>query len=186
MPTEDRPLLVQVSQIAPEGRLVRATLDAKSVHLEGEDAFQLLEGGSFEGRVDKGEENSVHVRGRVQARLRLQCGRCLEGFEMPVAADLDLFYLPRAKEQQPGEEEDDVRLSDHDMVVAYYDGDRLDLGEMLREQFFLDVPLRRVCRDACKGLCPVCGTNRTVTECGCPEPVSADPRLAVLGKLFGK
>ena len=186
MAIAENPLLVHVSQIPPEGQAIQATLDPRAVHLEGEDAFDLLEGGRFEGRVEKGEENSVHVRGRVDARLRLQCGRCLDAFEMPVGADLDLFYLPRAKERQASEEEDDVRLSDHDMVVAYYDGDRLDLGEMLREQFFLDVPLRRVCRDACKGLCPVCGAHRNVTECGCPEPVSADPRLAVLGKLFGK
>lgn len=186
MSTGEHPLLVQVSQIPPDGLPIRAALDPKTVHLEGEDAFELLEGGTFQGRVDKGEENSVHVRGRVEARLGLQCGRCLDGFEMPVEAELDLFYLPRAKERQDDEEEDDVRLSDHDMVVAYYDGDRLDLGEMLREQFFLDVPLRRVCRDACKGLCPVCGANRNVAECGCPEPTSADPRLATLGKLLGK
>ena len=54
------------------------------------------------------------------------------------------------------------------MVVAYYDGDRLDLGEMVREQFFLAVPLRRLCREDCRGLCPTCGANRNLTDVRLP------------------
>jgi uncharacterized protein len=185
-PMSEQPLLVHVSQIPPEGQDLDAALDAGTVHLEGQEDFELLPGGRFKGRVERGEENSVHVRGRVTSRLRMQCGRCLEAFERPVDADLDLFFLPRGKDTEAREEEDDVELSDHDMVVAYYDGDRLDIGEMVREQLFLDLPLRRVCRDECKGLCPVCGGNRNVKDCGCPEPATADPRLAVLGKLFDK
>ena len=68
-----------------------------------------------------------------------------------------------------------MELSDRDMVVAYYGGDQLDLGEMVREQFFLTVPLKRLCRDACRGLCPTCGANRNQVRCECPPEAAASP-----------
>ena len=64
------------------------------------------------------------------------------------------------------------------MVVAYYDGDRLDLGEMIREQLFLSVPLKRLCREDCRGLCPTCGVNRNRTPCDCPPDGAVDSRAS--------
>jgi len=173
-------LLIEVSQIPPEGLDVDAPLDPGEVHLEGEESFVLESGGWLRCHVERGDDRTVHVRGALLARLQLQCGRCLEPFEFPVAQDLDLFYLPRRGEQE--EEEDEVELKDHEMVVAYYRDERLDLGEMIREQFFLSLPMKRLCKDACLGLCPTCGANRNLTPCGCP-PV-ADARLSVLGNLL--
>jgi uncharacterized protein len=68
--------------------------------------------------------------------------------------------------------------------VAYYDHDQIDLGEMVREQLFLGVPMRRLCREDCKGLCPECGVNRNNERCDCVPKADVDPRLAELGKLF--
>ena len=173
-------LLIQVSQIPPEGLDVDAPLDPGEVHLEGEESFVLGSGGSLRCNLERGDDRTVHVRGALAARLRLQCGRCLEPFDFQVAQDLDLFYLPHRGDQE--EEEDEVELKDHEMVVAYYRDERLDLGEMIREQFFLSLPMTRLCRDACLGLCPTCGANRNLAPCGCPP--AADPRLLVLGKLL--
>ena len=73
------------------------------------------------------------------------------------------------------------------MVVAFYDKDRIDLGEIVREQILLEVPLRRLCREDCRGLCPSCGVNRNTEACDCqPRSRSADERLAPLRKLFDK
>ena len=176
-------LKVKVTHIPPEGKEVDEPLDPGQVHLEGEESFA-LQGGRFKGFLERGDDESVHVRGSLEARLGLQCGRCLEPFDLNVNQQLDLFYLPH----RPGhgeEEEEDVQLSDRDMVVAYYRDDVLDLGEMVREQLFLGLPMRRVCRDECKGLCPTCGVNRNATDCNCP-PVDGDLRLAPLRKLFDK
>ena len=173
-------LTLEVSKIPPEGLEVDSTLDAHEVHVEGERAFQLEPGGRFVGRADRGDEGSIHVRGHVRANLKLECGRCLEPFGLAVDQELDLFYLP----ERPGtaEAEEDVGLSDRDMVVAYYDGERLDVAEALREQFFLAVPLRCVCTPQCRGLCPTCGANRNLAACACPE--TPEPRLAGLGALL--
>jgi uncharacterized protein len=180
--SEGRLLVINVSQIPSEGLDVEDALEPGEVHLEGEDSFILAPGGRMQGRLERGEEDSVHVRGSLSARLGLQCGRCLEPFDLPVDQELDLFYLRRQR-ADPAEEEDEVELSDRDMVVAYYKGDILDLGEMVREQFFLALPLKRLCREDCRGLCLTCGANRNVKKCDCPPEAATTP-FGSLRRLF--
>ena len=139
-------LVIEVSSIPPEGLEVDEVLSPGDVHIEGEESFALLEGGRLKCRVDRGDDQSIHVRGRLSARVELQCGRCLEDFPYAVDQDLDLFYLPHRADEED-EEEDEVELADRDMVVAYYHGERLDLGEMIREQLFLGLPMKRLCRE---------------------------------------
>jgi uncharacterized protein len=177
-------LIVEISRIPPEGIDLDSELTPGEVHVEGEDTFELLPGGHLEAHVEKGDEDSVHVRGHLSARLQMQCGRCLEPFVFPVDQALDLFYLPQRAAPQP-EEEEEVELADRDMVIAYYRGGRLDLGDMMREQLFLGIPMKRLCRESCAGLCPSCGANRNVTPCEC-KAEDVDPRLAPLKDLLGK
>ena len=76
---------------------------------------------------------------------------------------------------------------DRDVVVGYYDGERLDLGDVLREQLYLTLPLKRLCREDCRGLCPTCGKNLNTGACGCPPPEEPeDPRLSPLRGLIDK
>lgn len=175
-------LIIHVSQIPAEGLPVNADLVPSEVHVEGEENFELRPGGTLRSHVERGDDESVHVRGHLAARLGLQCGRCLEPFEHPVDQELDLFYLPHRSNQGADEEEEDVELSDRDMVVAFYRGGQLDLGQMVREQFFLTLPMKRLCRPDCAGLCPTCGINRNQAKCSCPP--EADPRLTPLAKLL--
>ena len=181
------PLIIHVREIPPEGKPVDVPLDPAGVHLEGEGEFA-LEGGRLNGQIEKGEDDAVQFRGHLKAVLRLHCGRCLEAFIHTLDEDLDLFFMPRGAEPDENEEEQDVALSDRDMVVAFYDKDRIDLGEIVREQILLEVPLRRLCREDCRGLCPSCGVNRNTEPCDCQpsEPETVDERLAPLRKLFDK
>jgi len=175
-------LLIDIGDIPPEGLEVDERLQPGEVHVEDEESFGLEADGRLVCRVERGDDASVHVRGRLGARLRVSCARCLEPFPFGVDEELDLFYLPRRPGQE--EEEDEVKLSDHEIVVAYHDGHRLDLGDMVREQFFLVLPMKRLCRPDCLGLCPACGGNRNLRPCECkPEP---DQRLAALKMLFDK
>ncbi len=178
-------LLIDVAKIPSEGMVVATGLDPGAIHVEGEAAFVLRPGGAVDCRIERGDDLSVHVRGRLHAVLGLDCGRCLEQFDLGMDQELDLFYLPHRAED-PEEAEDEAELSDRDVVVAYYRGERLDLGEVLREQLFLALPMRRLCREDCRGLCPACGRNRNLGLCDCaPEP-AAEGRLASLARLVEK
>ena len=177
-------LVIEVSQIPPEGLEFDEALDATGLHLESDEDFDLAPGGTFRGRLERSDDASVHVRGRLGAALRLSCGRCLEPFPLPLDQELDLFYLPH-RDDDESEGEDEVELSDRDMVVAYYRGERLDLGDVVREQCFLALPLKPLCREACRGRCPSCGRNRNAEACACPAPEeTGDARFNGLKKLF--
>jgi uncharacterized protein len=172
-------LLIEISKIPLEGKDIDTTFNAGETHVEGEETFR-FESGRVQLHVDVDQESTVHVKGHLNVRLALECGRCLDPITLPLDQDLDLFFLPHRE----GEEEDEVELSDRDLVVGYYQGDRLDLGEVVREQIFLSVPMKRLCQDGCRGLCPTCGSNRNRVQCAC-VPDATDPRLAPLKKLLG-
>jgi uncharacterized protein len=179
-------LVIEIPRIPPEGLNVEEALDSHNLHLEGETEFRLGSGARVACKVDLVDGTTVHVRGRLQGSIATGCGRCLEDYELPVGQELDLFYLPRAL-GRPQEQGEEVELGDRDVVVGYYDGERLDLGEVLREQIIVGLPLRRLCRDDCRGRCASCGQDRNKVTCGCSAPEEiGDSRLAPLGKLFQK
>jgi len=176
-------LLVEVSKIPPDGMSVTADLDASSIHIERGDGFELRGGGCLRCRVEKAEGQTVHVQGHLSAAVSLECGRCLERFSLPLEQDLDLFFLRHEEDRQLPE--DEVELSERDMVVAYYQNDQVDLGEIVREHVFLTIPMRRLCREDCQGICPTCGANRNTTQCSCSDD-SIDPRLMPLKQLLDR
>ena len=77
---------------------------------------------------------------------------------------------------------EEVELQDEDLDTAFYRDHVLDLAEMLREQFYLALPMQPLCRPDCQGLCPTCGIDRNVETCQC-KTEWMDPRLSVLKTL---
>jgi uncharacterized protein len=171
-------LVIELSKIGPEGLDLDTPLTAGEVHVQGEESFR-LESGRLKARVDMDDESTVHVQGHLSAQLGVECGRCLDPVAVPVEQNVDLFFLPHRNDVKAEEEdEDEVELKETDLVVAYYRGANLDLGEVVREQLFLSIPMKRLCQDACQGLCPSCGTNRNRARCECVVG-DADPDLEV-------
>jgi uncharacterized protein len=176
-------LVIDVPRIPPEGLDVDRGLEPAEVHLEGSDDFVLGPGGRLRCHLELVDGTTVHVRGRLDGEVGVECGRCLEQYTLPVAQELDQFYLPRLA-NRPEEQEEEVELGDHDVVVGYYEGEQLDLGEVVREQLFLALPLKRLCREDCRGRCPSCGRDRNQGSCDCPPPIEpTDPRLEPLRHL---
>jgi uncharacterized protein len=122
-----------------------------------------------------------HLVGRVQSTLALSCGRCLDDFALPVDLPFDLLYLPH--QTHVGDEE--VEVEDDDLSTAFYQGDQIDLGQLVLEQFYLALPMKPLCRESCRGLCPGCGTNLNTATCSCVHEWT-DPRLEGLRPLLDK
>jgi uncharacterized protein len=177
-------MILEIATIPQEGLEIDERLSTEGVHLAADEEFALREACDLRCHVDRGDDESVHVRGRLNAALELQCGRCLDAFPLAVDQELDLFYLPRPAEADGVEDEEEVALSDRDLVVSFYSGEALDLGEMVREQLYLALPLSRLCRKDCRGLCSVCGKNRNDTTCSCEPEEDIDPRLSPLKELL--
>jgi DUF177 domain-containing protein len=115
----------------------------------------------------------VFVRGRLSATVPLVCGRCAEGFSGKLGADVDVRLMPRAATA------DSVELGADDLDVDFYDNDQLDLGRIVENETTLALPMKPLCTDDCRGLCPVCGANRNLNPCVCDQR-PPDPRLAAL------
>ena len=124
------------------------------------------------------DKDQFRLVGGVQTTLELPCSRCLEAFTWPVDASFDLRYQPHARNTGEGERE----IEEDDLTTAFYENETIDLGQLMREQFYLAVPMKPLCRDECKGLCPICGTYWNKGACDCTNQWE-DPRLAALKAL---
>jgi uncharacterized protein len=125
---------------------------------------------------DSGGE--VRVRGRYTVEIGAQCDRCLGRARFPLEASFDLFYRPVAEIAR----EEEVEIDEGQAEIGFYEGGGLELGDILREQVLLALPMQRVCSEACKGICPVCGKNRNEGDCGC-STAAVDDRWGALRNL---
>jgi uncharacterized protein len=75
--------------------------------------------------------------------------------------------------------DDERALAEEDLETSYYRDDQIDLDELLREQFYLALPMKPLCLEECRGLCPQCGTNLNAGACAC-DTAWRDPRLEAL------
>jgi Predicted metal-binding, possibly nucleic acid-binding protein len=123
---------------------------------------------------------AYRVAGTVSTRLQLQCGRCLESFEIPVDSPFELRYVPEIAPAVEGEERE---VTEDDLTTSYYKEDSIDLSELMHEQFVLALPMKPLCSEACKGLCVHCGANLNKDTCDC-NPTWTDPRLGALKGIF--
>ena len=122
--------------------------------------------------------NQVFVNGHLDARVQVECDRCLKPVEVPVDADFTLDYISGSEYEST----ETAELTEEELSVAVFDGDGLDVDEIVKEQILLAVPTRMLCREDCKGICPECGTDRNTGECKCVTD-DIDPRWAALKNL---
>jgi len=124
------------------------------------------------------DKEKFRLVGSVKTELELPCSRCVEPFRFPVNSSFDVRLLPAA-ELTAGEEKE---VAEDDLETRFYEDDQIDLNELLREQFYLVLPMKPLCQADCRGLCPQCGVNLNTGSCSC-APVWEDPRLAPLKAL---
>ena len=123
----------------------------------------------------------IRVRGHLAVTMRCDCNRCLEPAEFPIDSSFDLFYRPA----ETGDDEEEVELDEGEAEIAFYDGAGIELKDVLREHVLLSMPMQRVCRADCRGICPVCGQNRNLINCECAAKL-VDDRWSALKKLQAK
>ena len=122
--------------------------------------------------------NEVFVNGHIDARAQVDCDRCLQPVEAPVSADFALEYITGLEY----ESSDVAELTEAELSVSVFDGEAIDVDEIVKEQILLAVPTRVLCRADCKGICPECGIDKNTGECQCVTD-DIDPRWAALKNL---
>ena len=112
----------------------------------------------------------ILLKADVKTEIERTCGRCLKVFTEPLAAQVVEKFYPAGAEN-----------IENDAFI--YESDLLDITEPVRESLLLAVPLQSLCREDCRGLCPVCGADRNEGDCGC-DTTTVDPRLAALKQFI--
>jgi uncharacterized protein len=123
----------------------------------------------------------IRLKGDLATRLEVSCARCLEPVAHDVARTFDLLYRPQGTDAGPEERS----VTGTETEIGYYQGDGVQLEDVLREQVLLALPLKSLCREQCKGLCPQCGKNLNVESCSCAQN-HEDPRWTALKDIKKK
>lgn len=111
----------------------------------------------------------ISLLGVISGKIQLACSRCLENFSYELQLEL------QEKLTNNSENKDDE--------LIFINNDNLELTEIVENNIIMSLPIQRLCKKDCKGLCQVCGTNLNKNSCDCENP-DIDPRLAGLKDLF--
>ena len=180
---------IHVNEIPDEGSTLSLDVEPEEIGLTASDA-------RFRGplnvtaEVERVEE-TVSVAGLIEGTQLLECVRCLSPFESELSLSFSAEYraeapakkaVPAVEQTAEAEEEKDLGPEEDDEIYRYRK-DEVELAEMLREQIILAVPMHPLCEESCQGLCPVCGQNRNVKQCGCQEARPESPFAVLKRKL---
>ena len=120
-------------------------------------------------------EDGVVTDGKLIALTQLSCSRCLEDYWQPIKINFTEIFSSRSREEE---------VDDLGEQLLPSDGS-IDLSPILRDYASLDIPIRQICREDCKGFCPTCGQNLNEKDCGHRQE-SFDPRMEALRNLLDK
>lgn len=126
-------------------------------------------------------EGNIDIRGHITVLTHPFCDRCLNMYneekEYPLHAVMSPLYETKRKRDRHGDQ--DKELVHEDLDFGFYEGDRINLSEFLREQILLAKPIKHICKEECKGICQNCGKNLNKGPCKC-KTTKTDSRWEVL------
>ena len=170
-PADLRPEPLPIDLLLSPGKLEYAPDVAQQGPLHVRGVADLIE----EHRGPRDIVEDIRVRAQAEADFELLCARCLQAIPAHIDLRFDLVFRPAGVDAQLGERS----ISEAETEIGYYEKDGLLLEDVVREQVLLSFPDRSLCSEACKGLCPRCGSNLNEAECNC-SPAQIDPRWSAL------
>jgi uncharacterized protein len=167
---------IELDKLGKNGTVFAHVYQPDEIELE-EKTIRLIVPPELKGIV-KPDGRRVQVKGSISTQAEVECDRCLQSINIPVEADFDVGYI-RASEYSADETHE---LEDDDLNISVVEDEIIDMDDLAREQVLLAMPTRSLCREDCKGLCPVCGINKNMQACTC-ESKEVDPRWGALKDL---
>jgi uncharacterized protein len=156
-------MIVRVHDIE-ESLSVKGSFDGSKFKRPEDEEISFLAPISYDLEIVKSKDN-LWVRGSVTSVLSLTCARCLTSFSYGIDADLDIELAPKNTAPDANE----VELKSEELDIYYYDGEELDIDDYVYEEVILNLPIKALCSETCKGLCPSCGKNLNSEDCRCEK-----------------
>lgn len=171
---------IEVENLTAAGEPFGHRYTAEEVELDEEGA-RLVADAAVEGSASR-KGVQVRLRGTIKTEVEILCDRCAAPELSPLAVEFDTSFIPQEVEAAKAE---NVELAPEDLLLSAYDGEAIDLDELVREQILLALPSRHLCREDCKGLCQKCGADLNAGDCSCGQS-EIDPRWSALAGLKDK
>ena len=128
------------------------------------------------------ESGDIWAEGSFEALGEGVCDRCSEPVTLRFGKAFQTILSPKTRDRAPA---GSIELHEDDLDVGYYDGTGVETNDIFWEQVALELPLKVVCSETCRGICPVCGKNRNREECSCTTENVPGP-FEILKNLKGK
>ncbi len=159
--------MIRLSEIE-DVLVVKGEMDTARFQKTDDTQFTLLAPVRYELAVTKFDD-TVSIEGPVTFEASLSCSRCLEDFDLSMSLQMAIKLTPKSTLPEAAE----MELHNDDLDVYYYEGDEIDLDPFVYEEVMLNIPVRPLCSEECRGICPTCGRNRNIEPCDCPEAPSS-------------
>ncbi len=140
--------------------------------------YSIIEKKPFEFTVVNEEDKRLHMFGETRVRVSVPCDRCLDEVEVEIPVSVDRFIPLTNGAIVVSENEDDEEI-----LHFITDSHSVDCDNLVFDEILVNWPDKVLCKDDCKGLCPVCGQNLNVKDCG-HDPFVPDPRMAGIQDIF--
>ena len=167
---------IDVDRLEELGGKFSQSYEVDSLPLDDRDV-RLTEPTEVRGRI-KRSGSEVELRGELHAKIEAGCSRCLKPVEVPIHAEFAERFVPAVS--WGAEEQHELR--EEDLNLAVFDGEAIDLNDLVREEILLAMPGHVLCREDCQGLCPICGIDKNGGTCHC-ESADGDLRWQKLKDL---
>lgn len=120
--------------------------------------------------------NQVILNVDMKAAAVFECDRCTKVFEQQLGSVYKVVYFFGSEP---------VNSIDSNIIYLPPDADKINIAPEMRDYAVLSIPMKRLCREDCRGLCPKCGTDLNEAECGC-EKDNSENRWLPLTDLKSK
>ncbi len=167
---------IELDKLEERGGRFTRLYEANDLTLDDPEV-RLIGPAEVSGRLQR-EGNEVALRGRLHTKLEVVCGRCLQPVELPISTDFSERFVRTVSWAA----EEQHELQAEDLNISVFDGEGIELDDLVREELLLAVPANVLCREDCKGLCPICGIDRNLNPCQC-EVDEVDSRWQKLKEL---
>jgi uncharacterized protein len=169
---------IRVDEIPESGRFLHFHWDDARFrqHLPEEDPFEfrLIRPLNVDMEIQKRLDH-IRVQGTLKGTLQVTCHRCLTAFPWPLEEQVEIFLV----EKEKLEASEEVELETRDLDYEFFDGAIIEIDQLVAEQIFLTLPVKILCSENCRGLCPYCGANLNEEPCKCEKSTGDTPFSAL-------
>ncbi|MFP5212153.1 MAG: YceD family protein [Acidobacteriota bacterium] len=167
-------MLIRVDEIPESGRFLHFHWDNErfSQFLPPEDPFEmkLVRPVNVDLEIYRHKDH-VRVLGTIKGVLQVGCHRCLKPFDFSLDEQVDVYLI----EERDAPQEDETELEAEEMEYEFFDGEIIDVDQLVVEQIFLALPYKVLCSEDCKGICAGCGANLNDEPCRCSKDAKGSP-----------